>query len=185
MVVGFIYGFVCLAGTFAVFFPGLCTRFLGARRPGERHPRGIDTRATRIFGVLLSHGHHPLGSEESASHELRLGGKSFCASCFGLLTGAIASSITLTVFLFSDWMDGFPPHLLYFLALGGIALGFVPSLLGTGARTRFALGAVFVTGTCLTLLATDVATANLTSDLFVVLLSLFWLICRISLSNRK
>jgi len=185
MAVGFIYGFICLAGIFAAFFPGPCSRLLGVRRSGEQYLRGLDARATRILGILLFHGHHPLGDEGSAMHELRLGGKSFCASCFGLLTGATLSLITLAVFLFSDWADGYLVHFLYLSGLGGIVLGFVPALLAIGARTRFVLGTVFVTGTCLMLIAMDVATANLTADLFVVLLALFWLICRISLSHRN
>jgi hypothetical protein len=183
IVVGFVYGFICLAGMFAAFFPRPCSRVLGVRRSGEQYLRGLDARATRIFGILLFHGHHPLGDEGSAMHELRLGGKSFCASCFGLLTGAIISLITIAVFLFSDWADGCLVYLLYFSGLGGIVLGFVPALLGIGARARYVLGTVFVTGTCLMLIAMDIATANLTCDLFVVLLALFWLICRISLSH--
>jgi hypothetical protein len=185
MVVGFIYGFICLAGIFAAFFPGPCSRLLGVRGSGEQYLRGLDARATRIFGILLFHGHHPLGDEASATHELRLGGKSFCASCFGLLTGAIISLIAMAVFLFSNWADGYLVHLLYFSGVGGIVLGFVPAILAIGARARFVLGTVFVTGTCLMLIAMDVATANLTADLFVVLLALFWLICRISLSHRN
>jgi hypothetical protein len=185
ILVGFIYGFICLGGTFAVFFPGPCSRLVGVRRSGEQYLRGLDARATSIFGVLLLHGHHPPGDERGTTHELRFRGKSFCASCFGLLTGAIMSLMAIVVFLFSDWADGYLAHFLYFLGLGGVALGLVPALLCVGARTRFVLGMIFVSGTCVMLIAMDVATANLTADLLVVLLVLFWLLSRISLSHRN
>jgi len=185
IVVGFIYGFICLGGMFAVFFPGPCSRLAGVRRFGEQYLRGLDVRATRIFGILLLHGHHSLGDESSTTHELQFRGKSFCASCFGLLTGAIMSLTVIVVFLFSDWADGYLAHFLYFLGLGGVALGLVPTLLRVGARTRFVLGMIFVTGTCVMLIAMDAATASLTADLLVVLLVLFWLISRISLSHRN
>jgi len=93
--------------------------------------------------------------------------------------------MAIAVFLFSDWADGYLAHFLYFSGLGWIVLGFVPAILGVGARTRFVLGMVFVTGTCLMLIAMDVATANLTADLLIVLLALFWLISRASLSHRN
>jgi hypothetical protein len=185
IVVGFIYGFICLGGMLAAFFPGPCSRLMGIRRFGEQYLGGLDRRATRIFGILLLHGHHHLEDEKSTTHELRFRGKSFCASCFGLLTGAIMSLMAIVVFLFSDWGDGYLAHFLYFLGLGGVALGLVPALLGVGARIRFVLGMVFVTGTCVMLIAMDVATANLTADLLVILLGLFWLISRISLSHRN
>jgi hypothetical protein len=185
ILVGFIYGLVCLGGMFAVFLPGPCSRLVGVRRSGEQYLRGLDARATSIFAILLLHGHHPLGQESSTTHELRFRGKSFCASCFGLLTGAIMSLMAIVVFLFSDWAGGYLAHFLYFLGLGGVALGLVPALLGVGARTRFVLGMIFVSGTCVMLIAMDVATANLIADLLVVLLVLFWLISRISLSHRN
>jgi len=183
--VGFIYGSICLSGMFAAFFPGPCSRLVGVRRSGEQNMRGLDARATRIFGILLLHGHHPLGDESSTTHELRFREKSYCASCFGLLAGAIISLMAIAVFLFSDWADGYLAHLLYFSGLGGVVLGLVPAFLGVGARTRFVLGMTFAAGTCVMLIAMDVATANLTADLLVVLLALFWLISRISLSHRN
>ena len=183
IVVGFIYGSICLGGMLAAFFPGPCSRVMGVHRSGEQYLRGLDARATRAFGILLLHGHHPLGDERSTRHELRFRGKSFCASCFGLLTGAIISLMAIAVFLFSDWADSYLAHFLYFSGLGWIVLGFVPAILSVGARTRFVLGMVFVTGTCLMLIAMDVATANLTADLLIVLLALFWLISRTSLSH--
>ena len=183
IVVGFIYGLICLCGIFAAFFPGPCSRLVRVRWSGEQYPRDLDARATRIFGILLLHGHHPLEDEVSMRHELRFRGKSFCASCFGLLSGAVISLMAIAVFLFSNWADGYLALFLYLLGLGGVILGLVPTVLSVGARSRFVLGMIFVTGTCAMLIAMDAATANLTADLFVVLLALFWLISRISLSH--
>jgi hypothetical protein len=183
IIVGIIYGFICLCGMFAAFFPGSCSGLVGLRRSGEQYLRDLDARATRLFGILLLHGHHPLEDESSTTHELRFRGKSFCASCFGLLAGAIISLMAIAIFLVSDWSDGHLAHFVYFLGFGGVVLGFVPAFLGVGARARFVLGMVFATGTCIMLIAMDVATANLMADLLVVLLILFWLFSRISLSH--
>jgi hypothetical protein len=184
--VGLVYSSICLGGMLAAFFPRPCSRMSGLRRSGKQNSRDIDARTTEILGFRLIHGHHSLGDEESTRHELQFEGKSFCASCFGLLAGAAVSLVALTVFLFSSWVDGYPlSFLLYFSGLVGVALGFLPVLVSVGARTRFVLGMVFVAGTCVMLIAMDVATANLAADLFVVLLIVFWLFCRISLHHRN
>jgi hypothetical protein len=144
-------------------------------------------RATRVLGVLVLHGHHPRPAEEK-KHEVRVAKKSFCASCYGLLIGAVLSLTLVAVFVLTGW-PGWPDvHLAYVLyglgVLGAIA-GLVQALVfSTGARVRFVLAAVFVVGTSLMLIATDIVTMNLMADLFVVLLAVFWLLSRISLSHR-
>ena len=60
-----------------------------------------------------------------------------------------------------------------------------PLMTDVGAKVRFVLAFVFVVGTSLMLLATELLAANLVADLFVVLLAIFLLLSRISLSHRN
>ena len=183
--IALVYGAVCVAGILAALFPVACSRFLGILRSLTEDKGSLETRATRVFSLLLLHGHHPPGSDEK-NHELWLGGKSYCATCFGLLTGAVVSLTLIVAFALSGWRDGGFAYALYFVGVMVVIMGLVPSLgFRVGARARFALAAFFVLGTCLMLVATDVLTANLIADLFVVLLAVFWLLWRISLSHRR
>jgi len=183
--VALIYGAVCVAGILAALFPVACSGFLGIHRSLSEGNGSLETRATRVFGVLLLHGHHPAGSDEKR-HELWLGGKSYCATCFGLLTGAVVSLTAIVAFALSGCGDSSFAYALYSVGVVGVILSLIPSLgLRIGARERFALAAVFVLGTCLMLIATDILTANLIADSFVVLLAVFWLLSRISLSHRR
>ena len=184
VLVALVYGAVCVAGTLAALFPVACSGFLGIRRSLTEEKGSLETRATRVFSLLLLHGHHPPGSDER-NHELWLGGKSYCATCFGLLTGAVVSLTLIVAFALSGWRDGGFAYALYFVGVVVVIMGLVPLGLRVGARARFALAAFFVLGTCLMLVATDVLTANLTADLFVVLLAVFWLLSRISISHRR
>lgn len=179
------YGLVCVAGILAALFPVACSGFLGIRRASTEDMGTLETRATTLLGVLVLHGHHPAGKDEGR-HELRVGPKSFCATCFGLLTGAVVSLTVIAIFALSGWVDGRFVYGLYYAGVAGVMLGLVPTIVvGIGARARFALAAVFVLGTCLMLVATDILAANLVADLFVVLLAVFWLLSRISLSHRR
>lgn len=183
----FLYDIICVSGTFAVLFPVACSKLVGIQssllhRSGEHR-----IRATEFLGIKILHGHHT--SEESAKHELFIAGKIFCATCYGLLTGAVISFTIMTVFALSGWAGlagGGSGYLLYCIGVAAVMAGLLQILVpDVGAKTRFVSAFVFVIGTALMLLATDLLAANVASDSFIILLAVFWLLSRISLSHRS
>jgi hypothetical protein len=179
------YDIVCIAGILAALFPVACSGVLGVRFSSVEAPERLGMRATRLLGYLVVHGHHPSGSE-STKHEFLVRGRSFCATCYGLMTGGVVSMTTVTGFAASGWIGIYPAYVLYFVGVAGVITGllqvFVPE---AGAKTRFILAFAFVVGTSLMLLATELLTGNLVADLFVIFLVIFWLLSRISLSHRS
>jgi hypothetical protein len=186
----FIYDIVCVAGILAVLFPVACSRAFGVHYSTVQSSQvqAFGIRATRVLGLLIVHGHHPPGSE-SASHELLVGRRSFCATCYGLLTGAVVSLTLITasaVAGFPAWLASYSANPLYYAGLAGVIAGLLfPLITDLGAKTRYVLAFVFVVGTSLILLGVEQSAANLTADLFVVLLAVFWLLSRITLSHRS
>jgi hypothetical protein len=180
------FDLVCIAGIFAVLFPVACSGLLGARFSGDEMSGTFGIRATRFFGVLVVHGHHPSGSE-STKHELLFRGRSFCATCYGLLTGAVVSLTIMTAFVvsgWSGWTSMYPAYLVYYVGVAAVVTGLLQTLVpNAGAKARFVLAFVFVAGTSLMLLATELLSRNLVADMFVILLAVFWLLSRISLSH--
>jgi hypothetical protein len=187
ILVALAYDLVCITGILAVLFPLACSGILGARVSFAKAPERFGMRATRFLGILVVHGHHPSESGPT-KHELLLGGRSFCATCHGLLTGAVVSLTTVTGFAVSGWpgwIGNYPAYLLYCAGVAAVLTGLTQILMAdAGAKARFVLAFVFVSGTGLMLLATDLLTENLMADLFVVMLAVFWLLSRISLSYR-
>jgi hypothetical protein len=181
-----VYDLVCIAGILAVLFPIACSRVLGTRLSLAEPPERFGMRATEFLGVLVVHGHHPSESELT-KHELFFRGKSFCATCYGLLTGAVISLTTITAFAisgWSGWIDIYPAYLVYYIGVAAVITGLLhPLITKVAAKARFVLALMFVLGTSLMLLATDLLTANLMADLFVILLAVFWLLSRISLPH--
>ncbi len=186
--VAFAYDIVCIAGILAALFPVACSRALNVGGTFAEAPEGLGIRATEFLGIRIVHGHHPPGLEVS-KHELFLGKRSYCAACYGLLTGAVLSLATTSAFAasgWSGWTGSWTAHLLYYGGVAAVVTGLFPALmLRVGAKARFVLAVMFVVGTGLMLLATDLLTADLMADLFVVLLVVFWLLSRISLSHRS
>jgi|GEM_PF-3089682 len=188
VIIALVYDLVCAAGILAALFPVLCSGVVGSRRLFAEHREDIQRRTTEILGIRFLHGHHPV-EPESAAHELLIGGKSYCATCYGLLSGAVFSLTVVTAFSLSSWSGWAESGLVLFVYCVGVAaviLGFIQTLtLRLGPRARFAAAMAFVVGTSLMLLATDLLTADLAADFFVVLLAVFSLLSRISLSHRS
>jgi len=186
MLMALVYDLVCIAGILAVLFPIACSRVSGARFSSAESPQLLGIRATRFLGLLVVHGHHPSGSELT-KHELLVRGRSYCATCYGLLTGAVVSLTIMTAFAVSGWqgwVGTYSAYLAYYVGVAAVITGLLqPLVLEVGAKARFVLASVFVVGTSLTLLATELLTANLMADLVVILLAIFWLLSRISLSH--
>lgn len=170
----------------AVLFPLACSGVLGIRRRSIERLEGSEVRATKILGFLLLHGHHSPGPE-AMLHEMQVGAKRYCATCFGLLTGAVMSLAFVVTYALSGWPEyvgGGAPYVLYSAGVVGVLLGFVQVLAsGIRAWTRFMLSASFVIGTAFMLVATDVITADFLADVFVIALAVFWLLSRLGLSH--
>lgn len=181
-----VYDLACIAGILAVLFPVACSQLSGARFSSVESPQLLGMRATRFLGLLVVHGHHSPGSELT-KHELLVRGRSYCATCYGLLTGAVVSLTIMTAFAVSGWqgwVETYSAHLTYYVGVAAVITGLLqPLVLEVGAKARFVLAFVFVVGTSLMLLVTELLTANLMADLFVILLAIFWLLSRISLSH--
>ena len=183
-----VYDAVCIAGMLAVLFPVTCSRALGAHLSSIESVQVLGIRATRLLGLTIVHGHH-LSESELTKHELLVWGRSFCATCYGLLTGAVVSLVIITAFAVSGWpgwIHIYSVYVAYYVGVVAVITGLLqPLMTDVDAKTRFVLAFVFVLGTSLMLLATELLTANLVADLFVVLLAIFWLLSRISLSHRN
>ncbi len=179
------YATVSSCGIVAVLFPSACSGILGTKKTLTKNTETPAIHETRVFGLRLVHCHH-FGAE-MGTHELQIKGKSYCATCFGLLTGAIFSMVSVGIFATYGWpsrLDLSYAYGLYFLGVAGPTLGLI---LAHGShlrpRVRFALSAFFVVGTGFTLIATDTLTGSMTADVLVILLAVFWVLSRVSLSQ--
>jgi hypothetical protein len=188
ILVTLVYDAVCIAGMLAVLFPVTCSRALGVHSSSLESVQVLGIGATRLLGLTIIHGHH-LSESELTKHELFVRGRSFCATCYGLLAGAVLSLVIITAFTVSGWpgwIHIYSMYVTYYVGVAAVTTGLLqPLITDVNAKTRFVSAFVFVVGTSLMLLATEMLTANLLADLFVVLLAVFWLLSRISLSHRN
>ena len=176
--VGVLYCILCVLGITAVFYPVRCRVLF---QPVQGSPGEVESRASHV----QIKGHHP-DCQNFSGNRIKVGQRTFCAACTGLLIGATISLAGTVLYFFGDLK----------IAWGNIwlvALGEILMLAGL-IQIRFAgivkamLNAFFVIGSFVTLVEVDSMGKSLLLDLYVFGLILFFLWFRISLSewsNRR
>jgi hypothetical protein len=186
-VVGSIFALVCVLGALAVFFPNECSRGFSFGK-GERRLELFSFSFRR--GVLASEGdsvlrgHHPTCARFS-SHVFNLGGRMFCATCSGLFLGALMALVGVAAYFFGNWRVGQNAFWMVWVGVFGVALGLLQSPLLKVRRgfVRVLSGAFLAVGAFLILVVVDELARDFFLDVFLVFLSVFWLVIRISLSQ--
>lgn len=185
--IGSMFASVCVLGIIAVFYPNRCSRAFDLR--------SRERRRSRLFGfnrvvsvsennVSALRGHHPRCGNFS-SHVFRIGDKIFCATCSGLFLGAVVVLVGVAFYFFGNWQTGQHALSMVWVGILGVTLGLLqPPLLNVHrSMVRVFSGALLAVGAFLILVGIDELAHNLFSDVFLVFLTVFWLMTRISLSQ--
>jgi hypothetical protein len=187
---GFIFALICILGIIAVFFPSECSRIFHEKQNKKSSDTAIRTsekveKSSRIFGLVLTHGHHP-ECEYFLHHEFRVGKKTFCVACMGLLFGALASILGTVLHFFFGWTVGESCLLWIVFGILGVALGLLQYICFDVCwrLIRFCANAFFIFGMFLLLTGIDEIAQSLLLNLLLITFCVFWLSTRILLSKR-
>jgi len=176
--IGSIFGLICVFGILAVFFPRRCSRVFDF---GKKKPSLTDLGKFASHGTSSTlRGHHPDCGNFSA-HVFRMGDKTFCAACTGLLLGGLSALVGTLLYFFSDWR--FEANSSLIVCVGILGVGFGLFQFKSRRFFRLLLNIFFVLGTFFILIGVDKLIHSVAVDLFLVALTLFWLFTRISLSQ--
>ena len=176
--VGLALGVVCLLGIFAVLYPGSCAGIIHFK---DRE-KNVHTFSESSVKVLR--GHHAT-CKLYFPHVMQIGNKVFCATCSGLLVGAIIVLIGISLFFFGNLTigDSFVPVI---FGVGGVAVGLlypvVPSRFQNSYQ-RFFAGVLLAVCSFLIIAGVEEAARNFVVDFLFVALSLVWLTSKILLSQ--
>ncbi len=178
LAIGTIFGAVCILGIFAALFPSSCLVIPQLWKRNRYSKRKSNIHETTFRA------HHP-SCENYSTHILHIGKISFCATCSGLLVGAILVLFGTGLYFLGN-LHISDPAILVLIGAAGVALGLLQSALPrfSGSLTRFFASILFVGGTFLMLISIDTAVENTSIDLFFVALSVFLILTKITLSQR-
>ena len=180
--VGFVFGAICVAGMVAVFRPMPCSNAIsctGKNRATINYP--MEQSARKKFNLL---GHHPDCGKFTA-HVFKIRSKTLCAGCTGLFLGGLSALIGSLVYFFTDLPLGQAGPFLLWAGAVGTVLGLLQSIFFSvpWSSVRTFINAFFAFGTFLLLVAVDYIAQSVYVDMFLVLLTVFWLFTKISLSR--
>ncbi len=176
--IGSIFGLICIFGILAVFSPTQCSRVFDFGKEKSIHPYSSKFSSHRTSSTLQ--GHHP-DCESFAAHVFQIGDKAFCAACTGLFLGGILALVGTFLYFFSNWRVEQSSFFMVWVGILGVGFGLFQFKFRS--FVRFLLNVFFVFGTFFILIGVDKLIHNMTIDLFLVALTLFWLFTRISLSQ--
>ncbi len=179
--VGIIFGSICIAGMIAVVFPGPCSRSISF---GGEKPAKSAFKKPRVSSKKFFIGHHP-NCGKFFPHVLRTGDKTICAGCAGLFLGGFMALIGSLLYFFGNFQIGQNIFLLAWVGAACVTLGIVQPLFFSPQRSsiRSLINALFALGAFLILIVADGITQSIYLDLFLLLLVLFWLLTKISISR--
>jgi len=182
--IGSIFGIICVFGMLAVIFPRSCSRIIGFKREKQRAPHVFYTAGNSKGKKLTMRGHHPECKNFSA-HVIQISGKTFCAGCAGLLLGGLAASVGTLLYFFGNLHVGQNSLLLLLIGATGVVLALLQFSLFNipWSSVRWFLNAFFAFGAFLILVGIDAITQSIFVDLFLVVLIIFWLFTRMTLSR--
>lgn len=174
---------ICLLGITAGISPSRCPRTPHFR---GRNKNSYKTEQTDSGVTTISfEGHHPTCGKFSA-HVLQLGGKTYCAGCTGLATGAIISLLGSFLYL-GGFNVGELSMLVFWLGFVGVTCGLLQYHIFGVKRgmVHFLLNVVFVLGAFLLLVGVNEINSNFVLDLYLLTLIVYWIITRITLSQLE
>jgi len=175
---------ICVLGMAAALYPSRCSGVLRFGRDQDERPRvkGAGTGESEVRHA----GHHPTCSGFS-SHVFRIGGKTRCAGCTGLVAGAIASIAGGILYLLVGFNLGGAGPPIFWAGFVGVACGLIPhSLLDLKrASVRLSLNFVLVFGAFLLLVGVNEITGNPVVAFFLLTLIAYWIYTRIMLSRQE
>jgi len=176
--VGSTFGALCLLGILASIYPRSCSRVFSF----DKNAKGQND--SNAWEGSSLRGHHPACGKFSA-HVLGADDRVLCATCTGFSVGAAVGLVGVGLFFFGHLSFG--PRPLIPLAVGvfGVVLGLLHSVLPGFRRgfSRFIASAFFAIGSFLILASVEDAAHNTSIDLFIVLLSVLWLVTDTTLSR--
>ena len=179
--VGLAFSAVCVSGVFAVLSSGSCGGIIHFKKRKKNLHNSTEPNTL----VLL--GHHASCTHYS-THVIQASGKILCATCSGLLVGAVISLVGIGLFFFVNlpiWGD---PLLLVFVGIFGVASGLLYPSVPVKAQNsypRFFVGALLAVGSFFILVGVEKAISSLAIDFFVIVLSALWVVLKIHLSRRE
>jgi len=145
--------------------------------------RKNQTVTASVNESMIFLGHHPI-CDNFSSHVIKFGNEIFCGGCSGLVTGAIISIFGSILYLLLGLNFGISSSILFWTGFSSVFIGLLQHRLSfNNSYLHFFLNLIFVLGTFFLLTGIDLQNGGFFSELYLLSLSIYWILTRITLSK--
>ncbi|MCK4952422.1 hypothetical protein KAS14_01355 [Candidatus Bathyarchaeota archaeon] len=178
---GSLFMTICIIGILAGLAPSKCSQIIHLSRNEYSYKTEQTNSSTTTFNF---EGHHPTCGKFSA-HILKVGNKTYCAGCYGLVTGAIFSLIGSFTYFFVGYNVGELKILIFWLGFVGVTSSLFQYYIFAMKRgsIHFSVNVIFVIGAFLLLFGVNEINNNFILNLYLLILIVYWITTRIQLSR--
>ncbi len=176
--VGTLYITICILGLLAVFYPSKCKSMF------QKSQNPLLQKNQPSISIKIK-GHHPNCKNYSANR-IKVGGRTFCAACSGLLIGAIAAFAGAVGYFFVGFNLVWGS--IWLLVFGEVLMLFGLAQIKFANYAKVAVNMFFVVGSFVVLAEANFLGGSLFVDFYVLGLIVFLLLLRILISewnNRR
>jgi hypothetical protein len=185
--IGGSFTLICILGIVAGVSPSHCSFSLKSKREDGSAEARLNATAPTVDSIRKK-GHHPT-CDYYQGHILRIQSRIVCAGCTGLVTGAIIALCGTALFFFVNLRFTFPISSFglgwIFLAVGLLQHYIYRVLNLQRGVIRFLINVLFVVGAFLLLATLTQLTNSLVLASYLLILILYWIFTRISMSRRS
>jgi hypothetical protein len=175
---------ICCIGSTAALLPSKCSSIFHQTQANHRRLPQSDSADEPRQKPILRSGHHPTCGSYTG-HVVQIRGRTYCAGCIGLLTGAllaIAGSLTYSLQTVNLAEEATPLFWAgSFMVLLGLLQYSRPLMLN--GQVHYLLNTVFVSGTFFLLVGVIEINGSLFVEAYFLVILLFWILARVALSN--
>lgn len=175
---------ICCVGLTAALLPSRCARIFHQTQATHRRPPQSHDDHAPLQEVIDWSGHHPSCGSYTA-HVVQIRGRTYCAGCIGLFTGAslaIAGSLTYSLQIINLAEEATPLFWTgSFLVLLGLVQYARPLMMK--GWIHYLLNTIFVSGTLFLLVGVIELNGSLFVETYFLVVLLFWILARVALSN--
>lgn len=177
---GSIFATICVLGMIATAYPRSCFHIFGS---GGKDRGFADENYNNMATEPRFQGHHP-GCGGFSTHVLKIGNNSICAGCLGFLMGGLVNLIGVLIYFFVGLPLGELAIPISWIGAAEVSLGLLlPMFSLPWAPSRAAVNAFFALGVFLLMIGVDSVTRDANMGLLLILLTVFWIFTRISISR--
>jgi len=170
---------ICFLGTIAGLYPSKCFK------AGKfKQKMDYNSKSENKCQEIKFKGHHPI-CKNYRTHTFNFKGKTYCAGCSGMVTGATISIVSTIIYVFYGSIKDYNSIIFITGIILSLTALYLPLIINFKKNIyKFLINVFFVLGALFSLIGINSINSSLSIQLYFIVLILIWIVTRILISRE-